>query len=507
MSQGKTLELFHHTDYGIFSNLKDLNQPIEENLPFHFKFHNLTENVNNVLSRTLDRYLLHLDIIYVRDSVLAALKETVTNTIKANVKRIYFRELQADIQNPLVYKNKITGFKKSYLDNKEKYEDLLFKNNYVVLVSFIHNKDAIRIRVMNNVKLSPEEVDRINQRIEKAKSYNDLAEAFMEKGDETEGAGLGLIMTLMMLKNDGLGASSYRVESQGNNTSVIIDIPIRIQKENIQLQKTEEIIGQVDQLPTFPKAIQDIQTTIDKPNSSIAQIAEMIKRDVALSANILKLANSAAFRRGGKVESLDRAIQLIGLKELQALLYSLGTKQILEEKFPSFLAIWEKSNQCAYYCKLIAQRMGMQKDTVSNLMSAALLHDIGEIILLSLESGKMSKIQNYSASKEIASAISLEEAAFGITHTKIGALIAEKWNFPELYSKTMEYHHRPLLVDEQYKEIIFPIYLADTMIKINNEEAKYSEIPEEVLKFCKFFTSGDFHSFRTKSLESFEASS
>ncbi|EPG64408.1 HDOD domain-containing protein [Leptospira wolffii] len=505
MSQGKTLELFHHKDLGVFSNLKDLNQPIQENLPFHFKFFSLTENVDNVLAKTLDRYLLHLDIIFVRDSVLAAMKETITNTIKANIKRIYFRELQADIQNPMVYRSKIHGFKKSYLDNKEKYEDLLFKNNYVVLVSFIHNKDTIRIRVMNNVKLSPEEVDRINQRIEKAKTYNDLAEAFMEKGDETEGAGLGLIMTLMMLKNDGLGASSYKVESQGNNTSVIIDIPIRIQRENIQIQKAEEIIKEVDQLPTFPKAIQDIQAAIDRPNSSIGQIAEMVKKDVALAANILKLSNSAAFRRGSKVESLDRAIQLIGLKELQVLLYSLGTKQILENKFPAFLAIWEKSNQCAYYCKLIAQKLAMPKEVMSNLMSAALLHDIGEIILLSLEADRMGKIQNYSASKEIASSISMEEAAFGITHTKIGALIAEKWNFPELYSKAMEYHHRPQLAEDQYKDIIYPIYLADTMIKINNEEAKFSEIPDEVLKYCKFFSSGDFHSFRTKALESFQA--
>lgn len=119
---------------------------------------------------------------------------------------------------------------------------------------------------------------------------------------------------------------------------------------------------------------------IEKPNSSISQIAEVIKKDVALSANILKLANSAAFIRSNKVETLDRAIQLIGLKELSQLLFSLGTKQILEDKFPAFLSIWEKSNQCAFYCKLIASKTDLPKDSVSNLMSAALLHDIGEII-------------------------------------------------------------------------------------------------------------------------------
>ncbi|MBE8432356.1 HDOD domain-containing protein, partial [Leptospira interrogans serovar Pomona] len=169
----------------------------------------------------------------------------------------------------------------------------------------------------------------------------------------------------------------------------------------------------------------------------------------ALSANILKLANSAAFIRANKVETLDRAIQLIGLKELYQLLFSLGTKQILEDKFPAFLSIWEKSNQCAFYCKLIASKTELPKDTVSNLMSAALLHDIGEIILISLEERTMKNIGKISASKEIASAVSMEDATLGITHTKVGALISEKWNFPDLYTKAMEFH-RPLTVEEEY---------------------------------------------------------
>ncbi|EMJ95416.1 HDOD domain protein [Leptospira alstonii serovar Pingchang str. 80-412] len=505
MSQSKTLELHHHRDIGLYSNLTDLNHPVLENSPVHYRFHNLTEDVDSIISRTLDRYLLQLDIIYVRDSVFTTLKETITNSIKANIKRIYFQEMEADIDNPTIYKQKILGFKKNYLDNKEKYEELLFKNNFVVLVSFVYNKDMIRIRVMNNVKLSPTEVERINQRIEKAKHYNDLAQAFQEAGDETEGAGLGLIMSLMMLKNDGLSATSYKIESQGNNTSVIIDIPLNITKENLQLQKAEDILKNIEGLPTFPKSIQDIQTMIERPNSSITQIAEVIKKDVALSANILKLANSAAFIRANKVESLDRAIQLIGLKELSQLLYSLGTKQILEDKFPAFLSIWEKSNQSAFYCKLIASKTNLSKDSVSNLMSAALLHDIGEIILLSLEERTMKSIGKISASKEIASAVSMEEAALGITHTKVGALIAEKWNFPDLYAKAMEYHHRPLIVEEEFIPYIYPIYLADMMIKINNEEAKYSEIPEKILEFCRFESSGDFHSFRTKALENFLA--
>lgn len=383
MSQAKPVQLEYRENLGLHSNISDINDPIQENHPFHFKFFNMNESVENTLYQTLDRFLLQLDVISVRESIVAAVKEMVTNAIKANAKRVYFHTQSANIQNEQEYQSKMTDFKKEYLEKRDEFEEGLLKHNYGVYVSFIHNKNLMRIRIMNNVELTADEVDRIKYRIERAKSYNDLAEAFMDASNEQEGAGLGLIMTLMMLKNDGLSDSAFKFESSGNKTIFTIDIPAQLTKEVSQSSKLDRLIDELDQLPTFPKTIQDIQAAIDKPNSSIGQIAEMIKRDIALSANILKLSNSAAFRRGAKVESLDRAIQLIGLKELQSLLYSLGTKQILEDKFPVFNEIWEKSNEAAFYAKMISQKMGMNKNSQSNLIASTLLHDIGEIVLLS----------------------------------------------------------------------------------------------------------------------------
>jgi HD-like signal output (HDOD) protein len=504
MSESKPLQLEYREHLGLHTNIKDIDHPIQENQPFHFKFYNMNHNVESTLYQTLDRFLLQLDVISIRDSVLAAVKEMVTNAIKANVKRVYFHSNNIDIQNEEEYNERMNFFKTDYLEKRDEFEEGLIKHNYGVFVSFIHNKSLMRIRIMNNIQLAPEEIKRIQFRIERARSYNDLAEAFMDASNEQEGAGLGLIMTLMMLKNDGLSDSAFKFESVGNKTMFTIDVPALLPKETSENAKVEKLVSELDNLPTFPKTIQDIQAAIDKPNSSISNIAEMIKRDIALSANILKLSNSAAFRRGDKVESLDRAIQLIGLKELQSLLYSLGTKQILEDRFPAFHSIWEKSNESAFYAKMIGQKMGLNKNALSNLIASALLHDIGEILLLSFEPESMGKIRNYTTSKEIASAISMEESAFGITHSKLGAHVGAKWSFPDIYIRAMEYHHRPLLAEQYHQEIVYPIYLADMMILINHKEAKTSEIPEEILKFCKFASRGDFDSLRTKIREQFQ---
>lgn len=503
MATEKSAELVYNPKLNLVTNIPDIQFEIQANVPYHFKFFNHNEDCESTLVQVLDRFLLHLDIIFLRDSLLAALRESITNAVKANSKRLYFKLANANINDESDYKEKMNSFKTDYLRNRTEFESKLEANGYQVVVSFIHSKDFLKIRVMNNTSIAKEEANRIKTRIEKSKLYNDLSEAFMDSADDTEGAGLGLIMTFLMLKNDGLGSNPFRFESAENKTMITFDIPLKVTQSNFQLQKADTILKEIDNLPTFPKAISDIQSAIDKPNSSIQDIAEMIKRDISLSANILRLSNSASFRRGNKVETLDRAIQMIGLKELQSILYSLGTKQILEDKFPSFQYIWDKSNESAFYAKLVGQKMNLSKETMNSLVSAALLHDIGEIILLSIEKDKMGNIQNYSNSKELSSALSMEESAFGITHTKLGSMVSEKWQFPDLFTKAMEYHHRPLLVEDTYKNIVFPIYLSDMMIRINLQESKASEIPIEVLKHCKIFSHSEFQSFRARSQELF----
>ncbi|MCC5814959.1 MAG: HDOD domain-containing protein [Leptospira sp.] len=506
MAETKSVPIQWNQELGIYTNINGFNDSIVENQPIHFRFSNFDDHAKIAITQTLDRYLIFTDLIFLRDAVLSTIKESITNAVKANAKRLYFQKQQADIMDQSSYIVVIKDFKQGYLSQKDQIDKELVTSKYSVIVTFIHNKDLLRIRIMNNIKITQDELSRIQEKINKGNQYNDLGEAFLEMGDELEGAGLGLIMAMMMLKNEGLQPNSFRYESGDDKTSVIIDIPTKTRDSNPQFQKADNLLKEVDNLPAFPKIIQDIQETINKPNSSINQIAEMIKRDVSLSAGILKLSNSAAYRRGDKVETLDRALQLIGLKELQTLLYSLGTKKIMEDKFPAFASIWEKSNESAFYCKLLAKKMGYTKETTANLMSSALLHDIGEIVLLSLEKDKMDSIQEVSQSKEFSSNLTLEEISFGITHTKLGAMIAEKWFFPELFSKAMESHHTPLTVAELYKEIGYPIYLSDMMIRINYQESHPSEIPKSILEYCKFNSLSEFQSFRTNALDEFRNS-
>lgn len=114
----------------------------------------------------------------------------------------------------------------------------------------------------------------------------------------------------------------------------------------------------MDNLPTFPDNVNQIMSLINKPDSSIHNITELVGRDISLSANILKLANSASFSQRTKVENLEGAIKVIGLSELNSILLSLGTKKILEEKYKEFESIWERSSLSAFICRRLGERMG-----------------------------------------------------------------------------------------------------------------------------------------------------
>lgn len=482
----------------VFSDLPDLEAGVESGATETFRFPIFGESLTRLLARRLDAHLLQLDLIFIRDSVYAAVREMITNSVRANAKRLYFREKGARLQDPSDYNKHIKGFKAYYVERLPMLGDAMIREGLLATMVIRQLPEGLRLEFSNNRGVTPQERQRIVSRIAEAQRFKDLGEAFHARGDETEGAGLGLIMTLMMLKADGLGPGCLMFKGDEANTTFVLDLPrLELRRGSEGVKKAEPIVQKVTSLPSFPRTITEIQMLLKNPESSMNQIAGAVKRDPGLSGNLLKLANSAAFRRGAAVENLDRAIAVIGLKDLGDILFTLGSKQILERQFSAYQAIADRSNLSAFYAKQVAQHMGLDRDDVGHVVSGALLHDLGEIILLSLERSAMGKIRGWAQTKELSSSLSMEEAAFGITHTRLSGLLAEKWLFPPLYAAAMEYHHRPFLVPEEYRNVIWPIYLADQMLLRETSKVAYS-IPPEVLERTRIEGPEAFHRFHAK---------
>jgi len=165
-----------------------------------------------------------LDIVY------SSAKELVINATKANLKRVLFRSLDLDIANPDDYEKGLAHFKENLTEDKIlSYKPLFKQYDFPVSATFYYSKDVLNIKVKNNFPLLPFEESRIRDKFQKSISFSSLIDFFMEYGDSTEGAGLGLTMVGILLDQSGIDKHSFSLYSSEKyyETVAKIEIPLR----------------------------------------------------------------------------------------------------------------------------------------------------------------------------------------------------------------------------------------------------------------------------------------
>ncbi len=211
----------------------------------------------------------------------------------------------------------------------------------------------------------------------------------------------------------------------------------------LQLQRVAKLMDEIEELPTLPDILTMITGIVNDPNSSAADLAEVISRDGALSAKILKLANSAAYGFSREVSSIKHAIALLGFRETRALSLSVCTLDYLMDKAEfDFTSYWNHSYACASLTRLIC--VDVRSPMVEDAFVAGLLHDMGKILLAMSMHGKQKKATSLHSTGEM-DIIEAEEKVFGITHAEAGYLLGEHWLLPALLINGIRHHHKPEL--------------------------------------------------------------
>jgi HD-like signal output (HDOD) protein len=234
-------------------------------------------------------------------------------------------------------------------------------------------------------------------------------------------------------------------------------------------EKVRSMIAQAKSLPPMPMAVLQLMEFIRNDDATVDEFVSAILRDQALSAKLLRIANSAYFGLCGKVSTLSRAVMAIGFREVRnlclcaVLLDHFPTDQIDEEARKK---LWEHAFATARFANVIAhQRPWMNKEEAYIL---GLLHDFGRLVILYYFN------EHYCRIKELANLVKIPffmaEWQYGITHTQVGKWLSKKWHFPKIYECVLEYHHFPWKSPTFQKETKL-IYLADVL-------ANYLEYPE-----------------------------
>ncbi|MBN2403638.1 MAG: HDOD domain-containing protein [Spirochaetes bacterium] len=458
-----------------------------KNINIQFSCHN--EDFFKSIDALFAKLLAKMDMLYLLDYITTILREIIANAVKANAKRYYFKKIKIDINNPEEYAKGITNFK-SKIIGKDTIENELAKTDYLVILSIELANDGIIIIVKNNSSIHPVEFERINLRIKKAKEYNDFTDAYDDIYDETEGAGLGIVLSILLLKNTGIGENSFSILSDKKTTKAKFTIPYELKPKTITTTIKEQILDEVDGLPSFNQNLLELLRLCKNKDTEIKEIVDKIIIDPALTSDILKLANSAGFFMGKKVKHISEAILIIGFSNLYDLLLVSSTRSILEKRYSKFHEIWNHCTKTAEYAKYIAQKFGKEKNAEFAYLGG-LLHDLGKLILLATDSKFSNWISDLTKNRKIRSSTVLEEVSIGISHSMIGELMAKKWNFPDYLIEVIKYHHSPLDTNDKYKDFVFPAYLGNMLCQFETGKYNYYYLEETVLEKYKLFSRKD----------------
>ena len=222
------------------------------------------------------------------------------------------------------------------------------------------------------------------------------------------------------------------------------------------------ILEQIDLLAPIPAIASQIMTKSDDPDSSLSEIADLIANDPALTANLLKICNSAYFSLPRKVESVKDAVAWVGLDQIVELVLtnsvSVSFNKGLEGYGLGEGELWRHAVTSAYIAKSLAQRYGASQNK-HLIFTAALLKDIGKLILGRFVAFSFEKI-NILVHSQGYSFNDAEKKIIGMNHEELGAMVGQKWSFSEKLIYMIRHHHLTNESARQDPETTL-IYLAD----------------------------------------------
>jgi putative nucleotidyltransferase with HDIG domain len=225
----------------------------------------------------------------------------------------------------------------------------------------------------------------------------------------------------------------------------------------------DHLIEKTLRLETIPDIYYKIIAAINDPEASFDDIAQIVSKDITLSAKVLQLVNSSFYSLRQKVDTLTWALALIGTNQLINIVSGVSAVSFFKN-IPSQLmnmaSFWEHSIACGTTARLLGGYFNRRVDA-ERFFVAGLLHDIGRLILLqNIPSACLELFQR--ARKDNIFLFIVEAQKFGMDHSHIGAKMAFHWNLPETLVDMIKGHHFPEKVKYSFEASI--INLADIIV-------------------------------------------
>jgi putative nucleotidyltransferase with HDIG domain len=208
-------------------------------------------------------------------------------------------------------------------------------------------------------------------------------------------------------------------------------------------ERKHKIVSKIQSFPSISGVATRILKLLDDPDSSAEDVQNALRLDPGLTANILKLTNSAYFGLPNKVGSVRQAVVLLGWKRLVKIVLATCVNAVLDKPVPGYDLppgeLWRHSVAVSVTAEGLMKELNLDVD--DEIFTAALLHDLGKLVMGEFVAEDLESIRS-SAEKGIPFQMA-EREVLGTNHAEIGAMLLESWSFPSRLVGAVRWHHEP----------------------------------------------------------------
>ena len=243
----------------------------------------------------------------------------------------------------------------------------------------------------------------------------------------------------------------------------------------LSTEKASKWISQVKGLVSPPDICITVFEMIETQTTTAKQLGDVISRDPNLTARLLKIVNSSYYNFSGRIDTVSRAITVIGIRELSSLVLAVSAVKTFSS-IPNELVNMDTFWRHSIYTALIARELAKRCNILhpERLFVAGLMHDIGSLIIYN-RVPDVARALLIQANGSESALYELEKSMINTSHAQIGGLLLESWMLPKILRDAIAFHHEPELCETAPLEASI-VHIAETLANMSLVGSFSSEI-------------------------------